>query len=178
MLFNLTRKYDSIILLGHCKDELVFFYDYLSHQSLVVLISQPSSSQEDELFKLIMIHKGCDYIILSEIDTFNPNFVLSEYTKMEINNLLEIRYNKLITQTAIVPESDPITDKIYKYIKSLNLSKHQTLQITEVDPLKVIPPSFLAYSKLYIKIYIQNKAEQQNRLLMYTNTYRSVKYDL
>ena len=143
MLFNLTRKYESIILLGHCKDELVFFYDYLSHQSLVVLISQPASVQEDELFKLIMIHKGCDYIILTEIDTFNPNFILSKQTQDQLANLSEIKYDKLITQTAIIPESDPITDQIYKYVRSVQLPNHYTLQISQLDPYKVIPPSFL-----------------------------------
>jgi hypothetical protein len=174
MLFDLTRKYDSIILLGHCKDELVFFYDYLSHDSLVILVSKPSSSQENELFKLIMIHKGCDYIILTEIDTFDPNFTLNPYTQSQLNNLSQIKYKKLITQCAIIPESDPITNQIYQYILNLHLPNHYTLQISDVNPQKIIPPSFLAYSKLYIKIYIHNVSLQEERLVMYANTYRSV----
>jgi hypothetical protein len=174
MLFDLTRKYDSIILLGHCKDELVFFYDYLSHDSLVVLISEPPSSQEDELFKLIMIHKGCDYVILTELDSFDPNFVLSNYTQAQLSNLSKIKYNKLITQTAIVPESDPITNHIYQYITYLQLPNHYTLQISDINPNKIIPQSFIAYSKKYIQIYISDKKEQQSRLQMYANTYRTV----
>ena len=68
-LDNVSRHYDNIIILSHCRDELVFFFDYITHKTLLILITKPASEREFLILNKFVIRKGCELIILDEPDT-------------------------------------------------------------------------------------------------------------
>jgi len=70
-LDNVSKYYDNIIVISHCRDELVFFYDFITHRTLLILITNPSSERELYIINELVIKKGCELIILDNINSFD-----------------------------------------------------------------------------------------------------------
>ena len=173
-LDNISRHYDNIIILSHCRDELVFFYDFITHKSLLILVTKPSSEREFFIINKFVIRKGCELIILDEPDTFTTMDTLSEKTKAILNYYSHYpSYNKFITQVKTTPESDIVSNLIFTYIRSLYLKNHFILKYDKNNK-KDIPELFTEYAQLYSKVYTVNTDDINKKMLMFYNTYRSV----
>ena len=173
-LDNISRHYDNIIIVSHCRDELVFFYDFITHRTLLILVTKPASEKEFFLINKFVIKKGCELVILNEPDTFNVNFNLSPTTKQILERYANYpSYDKLITQVKATPESDIISNKIFTFIKSLKLDNHY-VPTYDTKNKKNIPELFVTHAKLYAKVYNSDEDAIDKKLLMFYNTYRSV----
>jgi hypothetical protein len=173
-LDNISRHYDNIIILSHCRDELVFFYDFITHRTLLILVTKPASEREFFIINKFIIRKGCELVILDEPNTFNTMFTLSEKTKAILNYYSHYpSFNKLITQVKTTPESDIVSNKVFTYIRSLYLNNHYVLTYDKNNK-KEIPELFTEYAQLYSKVYTINSDEINKKMLMFYNSYRSV----
>ena len=127
-LDNVSRHYDNIIILSHCRDELVFFFDYITHKTLLVLVTKPATEREFLILNKFVVRKGCELVILDEPDTFDVHFKLSEKTKAVLNYYAHYpSFNKYITQVKTTPESDIVSNQIFSYVKMLHLDNHYVL---------------------------------------------------
>ena len=173
-LDNISRTYDNIIIVSHCRDELVFFYDFITHRTLLILITKPSSEREHYLINKFVIMKGCELIILDEPNTFNYTFKLSSKTMSILNYYANyLSYDRLITQVYATPESDIVSNQVFIFIKSLKLNNHYT-PTYDKNNKKNIPEIFSNIAILYAKTYLDNKEDINKKTLMFFNTYRSV----
>lgn len=173
-LDDISRSYDNIIIVSHCRDELVFFYDFITHRTLLILVTKPSSEREYYLINKFVIMKGCELIILEEPNTFNPNFKLSPKTMSILKYYTNYpSYDKLITQVFATPESDIVSNQVFIFIKNLNLDNHYIPTFNK-DNKKNIPENFNNIALLYAKTYLENKEDINTKMLMFFNTYRSV----
>jgi len=179
-LDNVSRHYDNIIIISHCRDELVFFLDFITHRTLLVLVTKPSSSQEFQIINNFIIKKGCELVILEEPDTFNITFKLSDKTKSIIKLFCEYKsYNKLITQDRTTVESDVVSREVFDFVHSLKLNNKQLIKkhyVPEYDVKnkKVIPQGFYNSAVKYAQVYLNTDKEINNRVNMMMNTYSSV----
>ncbi len=114
----------NLIIVSHCKDEVVYFYDKINHNSIVVLVSNPQSQFEREVFHRFIIDIGCRCIELNEYETFDINFQLSQHSKDVLSDLINIGPVKIYTQAKATLESDVISRRVFDYIHSLNLNNH------------------------------------------------------
>ena len=173
-LDGISRHYDNIIILSHCRDELVFFLDYITHKTLLILVTKPASEREFLIINKFVVRKGCELVILDEPDTFHPTFILSEKTKAILNYYAHYpSFNKLLTQVKTTPESDIVSNQIFNYIRMLHLDNHYILTYDKNNK-KEIPELLTEYGELYAKVYVTNEAENNKKLLMFYNTYRTV----
>ena len=175
MNLGFVRDYDNIVIMSHCRDELVFFYDYITHRSLVILVTTPSSEREFGILNSFISERGCELIILKDIDTFNTSYQLSNNSKDIIKTLLSTKkYDKIITQTKTTLSSDPVSRQVYDFIVSLNISGHYVIQY-DASNNKSIPNNFNSYANMYASVYLLTSNDINKRVNMFKNTYRSVK---
>ena len=172
-LDNVSKYYDNIIIISHCRDELVFFYDFITHRTLLILITQPSSERELFIINEIAIKKGCELIVLDNINSFDRNFQLNERSK----NILEIYskyygYDKFITQARTTIDSDSVSRTVYDYVSSLKLKNHYIPEYKKTN--KKITVEFNKYALKYAKVYLTKEDEINNKMRMFQNTYLSV----
>jgi len=173
-LDNVSRYYDNIIILSHCRDELVFFFDYITHRTLLILVTKPASIREFLIINKFVVRKGCEFVIFDEPDTFDVGFTLSEKTKAVLNYYAHYpSFNKYITQVKTTPESDIVSNQIFSYVKMLHLDNHYVLTYDKNNK-KDIPELLTEYGELYAKVYVTERDKINNKLLMFYNTYRSV----
>lgn len=173
-LDDISRSYDNIIIVSHCRDELVFFYDFITHRTLLILVTKPSSEREFYLINKFVIMKGCELIILDEPNTFNINFKLSPKTMDILKYYANYSsYDNLITQVFATPESDIVSNQVFMFINKLNLDNHYIPTFNK-DNKKDIPDILRNIAILYAKTYLENKEDINKKLLMFLNTYRSV----
>ena len=158
----------NIVIVSHCRDEIVYFYDMISQNSIVVLITKPNTQNEYNIFNNFIIDTGCRCIQLDEIDTFNMSFTLSLKTQGIISDLLS--YNiPVITQVRATIESDIVSRKVYDYIDSLHYEQHYVpvFDLTNTQKKRTILPTIYNY----LKSYSNNDSENFKMLL---NTFNAV----
>jgi len=155
---------NNIVIISHCRDEVVYFYNYIDHTTLLVLVSKPSSKRDYEIFNKFVVEVGCRCIQLDEPDTFNPSFELSNKSKEIISNLLEYKPNKIITQAKATIESDIISRRVYDHVSNLKTNIHYVPQFN----LNKIEKKMYLLPKKYIKIYANN---DENKEKIMQNTY-------
>jgi hypothetical protein len=137
-----VRAYENIIIAAHALDVLIFFYDFITSRSLVVLCSKPKSKLDFDSLNTLIVNKGSELIILDDIDTYSPLYVLSNRTKYFLNSIIEYKSDRIITQVRATKESDKIARDIYDYCLKLNLKNHYNIQIDKMNK-KNIPKLFL-----------------------------------
>jgi hypothetical protein len=172
-LDNISRHYDNIIIVSHCRDELVFFYDFITHRTLLILITQPASERELFIINDLVIQKGCELIVLDNINSFDTNFQLNQKTK----DVLKIYsnyygYEKFITQAKTTIQSDAVSRAVYDFVSSLQLDNHYIPEYNKTN--KKITAEFNKYALKYAKVYLIKQSHIKNRILMFQNTYLSV----
>jgi hypothetical protein len=155
---------NNIVIISHCRDEIVYFYDYIDNTSLLVLVSKPSSKRDYDIFNKFVVEVGCRCIELDEMDTFNPSFQLSNKTKDVITNLLEYNPRMIITQAKATMTSDIISRRVYDHVSSLKTKIHYVPQFN----LNKINKQMMLLPKKYIKIYANND-ETKEKIMQ--NTY-------
>lgn len=125
-------KYDNIILIGHCLDDAILFYKYINERSLVVLLTEPRYIHYYDVFQELMEEKGCTFIKLNEIETFDINYKLPSNISDTIKRLLEtFDKNRVMTHTSVDRNEDPQNRALYDLIKSMKLNNHIELNYND-----------------------------------------------
>lgn len=157
------RAYDNIIIAAHALDILIFFYDFITARSLVVLCSKPKSKLDFDSLNSFIVNKGTELIVLDDLDTYEPSYVISDRTKLFINSIIEYKADKIITQVRATVDSDKIARDIYDYCVKLNIKNHYKINITNTTNTtnkKDIPKLFLNIANNFTK----NNTERVNYL--------------
>lgn len=154
-----VRAYENIIIAAHALDVLIFFYDFITPRSLVIVCSRPKTKNEFNSLNTLIIKKASELIILDDIDTYIPEYVLSDRTKYFLNTIVEYRSDKIITQVRATIDSDKIARDIYDYCIKLGLKNHYVIKFDK-DNKKIIPKLFLDMANNFT----QNNIERQNYL--------------
>ena len=159
------RAYDNIIIAAHALDVLIFFYDFITSRSLVVVCSKPKSKLDFDSLNSLIVNKGTELIILDDIDTYSPLYVLSDRTKFFINSISEYKSDRIITQVRATTDSDKIARDIYDYCVKLNIKNHYTIKLDKNNK-KGIPRLFLDIANNFTK----NNMDRVNYLSNIYNT--------
>jgi hypothetical protein len=157
---------NNIIIVSHCRDEIIYFYEEIDRSSLIVLVTKPVSQKDAEIFNNFIIESGCRYIQLDEIDTFDTSFELSNYTKNILLNIVTDYANKVITQAKTTIDSDIVSRRIYDYISSLQLDNHYIPKYNLNNNRNV-----MRGANRYMHMYSMGNEAKYNMML---NTYKSV----
>ncbi len=157
---------NNIIIVSHCRDEIIYFYEEIDRSSLIVLVTKPTSNKDYEIFNNFIIEAGCRYIQLDEIDTFDTSFELSNDTKNILLNIVTDYSNKVITQAKATLESDVVSRKIYEYIRSLQLDNHYVPYFNLNNDKNIMKGA-----NRYMQMYSYGDNNKYNMML---NTYNSV----
>ncbi len=157
---------NNIIIVSHCRDEIIYFYEEIDRSSLIVLVTKPSSQKDYEIFNNFIIESGCRYIQLDEIDTFDTSFELSNDTKNILLNIITDYANKVITQAKATIDSDIVSRRIFDYISSLKLDNHYIPKYNLNNNRNV-----MRGADRYMRMYSMGNEDKYN---MMVNTYKSV----
>ncbi len=153
------RAYDNIIIAAHALDILIFFYDFITSRSLVILCSKPKSKLDFDSLNLFIINKGTELIVLDDLDTYDPSYVISNRTKFFISSISEYKSDKIITQVRATLESDKIARDIYDYCVKLDIKNHYVIKFDKNNKKDI--------TRLFIDItkkFTQNNMERINYL--------------
>jgi hypothetical protein len=164
IIYNKIMNQNNIVIISHCRDEIVYFYEYIDHTSLLVLVTKPASKRDYEIFNKFVVEVGCRCIELDEPDTFNPSFELSNKAKDIISNLIKYNPRMILTQAKATVESDVVSRRIYDYVSSLKTDVHY---VPQFNLNKVEKKMYLIPNK-YIKVYSKND-EKKEKIMQ--NTY-------
>lgn len=161
----------NLIFISHCRDEIIYFYDYIDRDSLLVLLSQPTNQRDREVLNNFIAESSARFIQLDEIDSFDTSFTLSTRTKNIIQNLIK-DYNpaRVITQAKATADSDIISRKLYEYIQELKISNHFVPKYN-INNNKIIP---LGVQK-YLKLYSNSNKSTYNMMISTYNTVDGIK---
>jgi hypothetical protein len=156
----------NIIIISHFKDEVVYFYDYIDHTSLLVLVTTPAKRKDYETFNKFVIEVGCRCICLDEPDTFSTSFELSEKSMDILTNLIEYNPSAIITQAKATIDSDVVSRRIYDFIDSLNTNKHYFPYFDLNNKKNILPGA-----NKFMKLYAENDPD---KLKLMQTTYKTV----
>jgi hypothetical protein len=157
---------NNIIIISHCIDEIIYFYEEIDRSSLLILVTKPVSRKDFEIFNNFIIESGCRYIQLDEIDTFDVSFELSNQTKNILLNIVTDYSNKVITQAKATIDSDIVSRRIFDYINSLQLDNHYIPRFNLNNNKKIMKGA-----DKYMRIYSNGNEDKYNMMM---NTYKSV----
>jgi hypothetical protein len=157
---------NNIIIVSHCRDEIIYFYEEIDRSSLIVLVTKPSSQKDYDIFNNFIIESGCRYIQLDEIDTFDTSFELSNETKNILLNIVTDYANKVITQAKATIDSDIVSRRIFDYISSLQLDNHYIPKYNLNNNRNV-----MRGADRYMRMYSMGNEDKYNIMV---NTYKSV----
>jgi hypothetical protein len=157
---------NNIIIVSHCRDEIIYFYEEIDRSSLIVLVTKPTSQKDYEIFNNFIIESGCRYIQLDEIDTFDISFELSNDTKNILLNIITDYANKVITQAKATIDSDIVSRRIFDYISSLQLDNHYIPKYNLNNNRNI-----MRGADRYMRMYSMGNEDKYN---MMVNTYKSV----
>jgi hypothetical protein len=156
----------NVIIISHCRDEIIYFYDYIDKNSLLILVGLPTNQRDREVLNKFIAEAGTRLIQLDEVDTFNTNFELSEKSKEVIKNILSYNNIRVITQAKATVDSDIMSRRVYEYIESLKINMHYVPKYN-INNNRIIP---LGVQK-YLKLYANNNDKLLNSML---STYNAV----
>lgn len=160
-----VRAYENIIIAAHALDVLIFFYDFITPRSLVIVCSKPKSKNDFNSLNTLIVNKGVELIILDDIDTYSPSYVLSDRTKYFISSIIEYKSDRIITQVRATVNSDKIARDIYDFCLKLQLKNHYIIKINKLN--KNIPRLFLDIANNFTK-------NNKERIQYLTNIYSYV----
>ncbi len=160
----------NIIIISHYRDEIIYFYDYIDRNSLLVFVTMPTNQRDREIMNNFITDSSVRYIQLDEIDTFNPTFELSEKSKTIIKNILEYRPNRILTQAKATIDSDIVSRRVYEFIDSLNTNKHYVPKFN-ININKIIPKGVYRY----LSLYANNNKDKLDSMLSTYNTVDGVR---
>jgi hypothetical protein len=161
-----VRAYENIIIAAHALDVLIFFYDFITPRSLVIVCSKPKSKNDFNSLNSLIVNKGVELIILDDIDTYSPLYVLSDKTKYFISSIIEYKSDRIITQVRATVDSDKIARDIYDFCLKLQLKNHYIIKINKLNK-KNIPRLFLDIANNFTK-------NNEERIQYLTNIYSYV----
>ena len=156
----------NIIIISHCRDEIIYFYDYIDKNSILIFVSTPSNQRDREVLNGFIAEAGVKYIQLDEIETFDTSFQLSEINKIIIKSLLEYKPIRIITQAKATLESDIISRRVFEFINELQTDIHYVPRFN-ITNKKLIPRGV----NKYLSLYANGNSDKLNSMLY---TYNSV----
>jgi hypothetical protein len=161
----------NLIIISHCRDEVIYFYDYIDKDSLLVFLSPPSNQKDKEILNNFITESGTRFIQLEEIEMFDSTFTLSSRTKSIIKDLIDnYKPSRVITQAKATIDSDIMSRRLYEYIQELNISTHYVPKYN-INNNKLIP---LGVQK-YLKLYSNSNKVTLNTMISTYNTVDGIK---
>lgn len=161
----------NLIIISHCRDEIIYFYDYIDKNSLLVLLSQPVNQRDREVLNNFIAESSARFIQLDEIETFDQSFTLSQNTKDIIQNLIEgYKPSRIITQAKATVDSDIMSRKLYEYIQELKVLNHFVPKYN-INNNKIIPMGV----QKYLNLYSNSKESSYNMMMKTYNTVDGIK---
>jgi hypothetical protein len=156
----------NIIIISHCRDEIIYFYDYIDKNSILIFVSIPSTQRDREVLNGFIAEAGARYIQLDEIETFDTSFQLSQKNKDIIKNFLEYRPSRILTQAKATMDSDVMSRRVYDFINELQTDIHYIPRYN-ITNKKLIPRGV----NKYLSLYANGNSDKLNAML---HTYTSV----
>jgi hypothetical protein len=156
----------NIIIISHCRDEIIYFYDYIDKNSILIFVSIPSTQRDREVLNGFIAEAGARYIQLDEIETFDTSFQLSQKNKDIIKNFLEYRPSRILTQAKATMDSDVMSRRVYDFINELQTDIHYIPRYN-ITNKKLIPRGV----NKYLSLYANGNSDKLNAML---HTYNSV----
>lgn len=166
------RSYDNIIIAAHALDVLIFFYDYITYRSLVVICTKPKSKNDFNSINTFIIKSGCEMMVLDDIDTYLPSYVLSDRTKQILNSITKYKATKIITQVRATIDSDKIARDIYDYCTQLKLANHYVIIIDKTNEKNIRSKKYIP--KLFLDIANNFTSNNSERVTYLKNIYSFV----
>ncbi len=163
-------KQGNIIIISHCRDEIIYFYDYIDKDSILVFVTMPSNQRDKEVLNSFIAQVGARYIQLDEIETFDTSFELSEQSRAIIRNLLEYRPIRIITQAKATMDSDIISRRVYDFIDQLQTNIHYVPKFI-INNNKFIPRGV----QRFLGLYANNNKDKFNLMISTYNTVDGIK---
>ena len=145
----------NLVIVSHCRDEIIYFYEYIDKNTVIILVTIPRTQKEKDIFNYFISESGTRYIQLEEPDTFDMTFELSDKTKQILQNVVRYKPNKIITQAKATIDSDIVSRKVYDFINENDFVKDKNNNIVHYVPKynitnkKVIPKGVKKYVELY-----------------------------
>ena len=114
----------NLIFISHCRDEIIYFYDYIDKDSLLVLLSQPTNQRDREVLNNFILESSARFIQLDEIESFDSSFTLSTRTKNIIQNLAHSSETEWVNYNFdAILQNDNSIDDLKSNLKSLLSSR-------------------------------------------------------
>lgn len=117
------KKYDNIVFFAHPDDETIFFWDFITKNSLLVLVTK-STPKRLSVLESVKCYFGCDLKCLNEPDNFRAN-ELSDETKKSIISIITTNiYDNIITHNKDGEYGHVQHKTISNYITNLGAKTH------------------------------------------------------
>ncbi len=166
-------EYDNLIIMAHAKDETIFFYDFITPRSVVLLLTKPYLKHDEDIMKDVIIRKGATLITFNVVEGFDINFKLDNDTKKMLKSYISsTSIGKIITLGNIAKDIDPQNREIYSFINGLNLKNHYMVHY-DVTGKKQVSRTVIEYMNRYASSY---KLDKQRKIRMdaYLDTYTKI----
>jgi hypothetical protein len=151
---NKIYTYNNIILMAHPKDESVFFFNHITNNTLVILLTNSNYDSNNNIMKNFMLKKGATLICLHDIEDFDISYEIPSKLKTIIKEYIDIsNFEKIITHTKIKTETDVQNRRLYEFVISLKLNNHYTIIYDSSLPKNILPSHQLVWLKKYSNLY-------------------------
>lgn len=164
---NKIYNYDNIVLMAHPKDESVFFFNYITNKTLVILLANSNQDLNNNIMKSFMLKRGATLVCLNDIEDFDVTYEISNKLKMIIKEYIDVsNFEKIITHTKIKIETDVQNRRLYEFVRSLKLNNHYTIVYDSTLPLRKLQTQQMVWLKKYSNLY----QEKKNVFELYSET--------
>jgi hypothetical protein len=116
--YTLSNK--NLIIIGHIREETIYFYDELGPQTTVIILTEPECYAVKQMFLELMIDMGVTVIDLKETESFDQNYKLSPNSISIIKSLInQYNYKKIITHPKYSISSDPQNRVLFDLVSNI-----------------------------------------------------------
>ena len=166
-----TLSNNNLIIIGHIREETIYFYDMLGPQTTVVILTEPACYPIKHMFLELMIDMGVTVIDLKETESFESNYKLSSNSISIIKSLINnYNYKKIITHPKYSIFSDPQNRAIFNLVSDMvnykGTDNHYTYNKTDNNEINHICNIKKGIIELYCKIITPDESLDQK---MYNN---------
>ena len=155
--YTLSNK--NLIIIGHVRDETIYFFDYLGPRTTVILLAEPKCYAIKKLFLELLNEYGSTVIDLREEESFDEKYVMTKKSGDVITRILdEYTFEKVITHPPY--SNDPQNKSIYDLVSSFNKKTNKLNHyVYKIDIKNLVEPCAMKKGiiELYSKIASSNK---------------------
>jgi len=150
--YTLSNK--NLIIIGHVRDETIYFFDYLGPHTTVILLAEPKCYAIKKLFLELLNEYGSTVIDLREEESFDEKYVMTKKSGDTITRFLnDYTFEKVITHPPYSndPQNKAIYDLVTSFNRKINKLNHYVYKIDNknlTEPCAMKKGVIELYSKL------------------------------